>query len=352
MAIDGTVGDAGANDARLPPEAGSADSTSPADALADAPGTDGDAASTDRDAPEDAPLCPNDVCPVAIASGLLHTFNLAVDDASVFFTFTGTDGGGGVASVPLEGGAPVMMIAAGETAYGVAVDDTNVYFTNFESVIDGVMKVPLAGGSAVVLAPFGEYPRNVAIGGASLFFTNGLGNTNCGVVSLPKAGDAGPMPFASSPDPWGIALDATNVYWTDGGDGGATGSVLSAPRSGGTPVVLAGEQDGPGAIAVDATSVYWATVSAIVRASLDGGDPSTIASGQANPHAIAIDDAYVYWVNQGSGNSDGNVVKAPLTGGAPPTTLAGAQPTPWDIAVDGTSVYWTSGGRVMKLTPK
>jgi hypothetical protein len=113
-----------------------------------------------------------------------------------------------------------------------------------------------------------------------------------------------------------IAIDSTNVYWTDDW----AGTLMAVPLGGGAPTTLA-EGDDFGGIAVDETSVYWTNEVGLI--------PELYPNG-------------------------GTVMKVPLNGGAA-TTLASGQPYPSGIAVDATSVYWTNqstDGTVMKLTPK
>jgi hypothetical protein len=115
-------------------------------------------------------------------------------------------------------------------------------------------------------------------------------------------------------------------------------------------------------IAVDATSVYWVTgiTGAVMKVALGGSTtPTTLASGHTS-YNIAVDTTSIYWTT----DSDGAVMKVALGGGRT-TTLASGQSDTSGIVVDGTSVYWTnrglydgsgslkeSSGTVMKLTPK
>src|SRR5262249_26342220 len=84
----------------------------------------------------------------------------------------------------------------------------------------------------------------------------------------------------------GIAVDATNVFWTAGGS--PPGAVMKVPIAGGPPTVLASGQDLPDSIAVDATSVYWTSLGAmsgvptVMKVPIAGGTPVTLASGTPN----------------------------------------------------------------------
>jgi hypothetical protein len=151
---------------------------------------------------------------------------------------------------------------------------------------------------------------------------------------------------------WGIAVDATSVYWTNACD--PNGPVMKAPLDGGTPTTLA-ESSAPTAIAVDATSVYWTNLyGGVMKVPLGGGATTTLTDGPSFQMAvsIAVDDTSVYWSGSESwGPENGMILSVPLDGGAP-TTLASGQgvgPSAGDLAVDATSVYWGGSVGVMKM---
>jgi len=130
--------------------------------------------------------------------------------------------------------------------------------------------------------------------------------------STGTCGDAGPgivpglvMLASGLTCPWGMAIDATSVYWTTCGDP-TGGYVLKVPKAGGEVVTLA-SGDRLSGIAVDATSVYWvagtsdASSGAIMKVTVGGGTPKTLATRPGPPAHLALDDSYVYWSEQMGG---------------------------------------------------
>ena len=133
--------------------------------------------------------------------------------------------------------------------------------------------------------------------------------------------------------------------------GGATGGVTS--RGG---IVGAGGAAGAGGV----LATGGATGTGGVAECAAGRSLLTLASGRQDVWpGIAVDSANVYWTEHPSwiprlpGEGNGQVMKAPLRGGAP-TTLASDQDFPSNILADGTSVYWTtwsmgSGGELFMM---
>src|SRR5262249_54130305 len=149
------------------------------------------------------------------------------------------------------------IIISGEgDAYALAVDDARVYWstsTTSSSTLNGTIKMaPALGGPASLVADQLGYPS-------------------------------------------GLAVDATNIYWTD-----AYGTVKAKPIAGGPITTIASNQDSPYGIAVDATSVYWTlapyqTPGGVAKAGISGGGTMPIASGQSQPYSIALSANAVFW---------------------------------------------------------
>jgi hypothetical protein len=136
-------------------------------------------------------------------------------------------------------------------------------------------------------------------------------------------------------DPWYLALDEVNVYWTDVNGGG----VVRVDKEGKTaPLHVGLNQGSPWDVDVDDASVYWTCSDggAVIRSPKDGDGGQTTALWQqadASALEIAVDEAWVYWTVDGVG-----VFRAPKGGGDASLLASGAAE---GLALDGTRIYWT-----------
>jgi hypothetical protein len=166
--------------------------------------------------------------------------------------------------------------------------------------------------------------------------------------------------------PVGLAVDGTNVYWTDVNTNGTytypsqyvtqtpqySGVIMEAPIGGGTPLMLAWDMVAPEGIAVDATSVYWTNVASgqIMKTSIGKQMvPTTLYTDPTAPHAIAVNATNVFWICE-----DGTVKTVPLAGATTATQVNfGSLPysgdTPGGLAVDATNVYYAEDGNIWQV---
>jgi hypothetical protein len=277
----------------------------------------------------------------------------------------------------IANGAPAGLVVRGGT----------VYFAEVTGGDGQILTVPTGGGGFDVLVHGTSGPAGyVTTDGTRLYWTHDT------VLAAVLFDGGGLAQLGMTTTPWGVAVNASDAFWTDFAN---PGNVLRTPIDGGTTVTLNDAQENPGAVVVDATSVYWTAsgAGAVAKASLDGGSPALVASGIATPQGMAVDatrlyvagaDAVyaipvgtengqpapllaetngmgmavdstaMYWLAQGTGPTTGTVKMLPFDAldAGTPVTLATGQPTPTFIALDANSVYWTSsafGGPVTKV---
>jgi hypothetical protein len=234
-----------------------------------------------------------------------HPSDIVIDASRAYWV-----GGDGLSAVPLVGGSSAILASGPWEAYGVAVDATSVYLAVFAqqasdgSPIGQILSLPLVGGGATPrsLASGLNVPISLQRGPTGLEWldlNSSYPFSSPVLMQLPVDGADGGAPTTvalegadagDSPGTGAVALDATNVYWSE------LDELLKMPLAGGPPQLLASVGPASG-LAVDATGVYAACSSRIVRVPLEGGAPVVLAQGLFNARRLAVDATRIYWTD-------------------------------------------------------
>jgi len=223
---------------------------------------------------------------------------VAIANGELYYAAFEAKPDGAIMKVPVSGGTPVTVVGSRDYPDSVAVDSTSVYWS--EGLPGWALaKAPLTGGAAVLLAQSADGDhrgaRAIAVDSSGLYWTVSQHDASGKEAALMKSGlQAGPATSLVSGllEPWGILLNASDVYWTDVSDY----TVNKVPSSGGGVVVLATGESASD-LAIQGDSIYWGNSSAIRKMPVAGGTPVSIVTGQTNPGGVNVDDASVYWID-------------------------------------------------------
>ncbi len=130
---------------------------------------------------------------------------------------------------------------------------------------------------------------------------------------------------------YAIALDSSNIYWSDGSQ------VQQVAKGGGTPIVLGTASLQTDALAIDSKNVYWyAGSTTIVGAPIGGGTTFTVALDTPFD-SLCSDGTNLYYFSHQTNQTTSTLVSVPVSGGTP-TALSGTDGR--YIARNGGWLYW------------
>ncbi len=284
---------------------------------------------------------------------------LAVDSQNAYWVNDGNEENGypgAVMQMPLAGGT-ALTVLSGFYPSGIALANGRIYFGTWDYQSAFFETVPIGGGAVTTLASGLTYPSRLTIDaqGQNAYWEA----YDQGPILKQSLTGGGPQTLAPTPDPAGLAINATTAFWTDLMTAG--GGVFAVSLNGGSVATLASGlgtgRNGPWAITADASNVYWAAGGFndqyIVKQSVNGGGLATLISGQASIQKILLDGNDLYWI-PASVASSYFVGRIPIAGGTPVTLATLSQGDPLnDFVVDSQSIYvLTNDDYIYRLTPK
>jgi hypothetical protein len=302
--------------------------------------------------PDAGPVGP----PNVIAEGQSAPWQIAVDEANVYFTNNSLNGS--VVGVPKAGGTPVFLVEGQDHADGIALGGTTVYW----AAGGAVRSAPKNNGTSAFSTVHAEgLPTNVIITGSTITWmdtgdTSGGGIESCPLPSCPNI--PAPRVMAFQKNMAGLVGLGQSIFWTAGKADGYLGTCPPCASNNQWPVVA--RLPFPQGLALDGSYVFVAlggpsgsVVVASTSGTVDAGPPLlTLASGQNNPFAVVSDPRHVYFTTRGTlGKTDGTVMRVDKDA-SHLTTLAQGLANPGWLAIDDSFVYWTNfdDGTVMRIS--
>jgi hypothetical protein len=270
--------------------------------------------------------------------------SLALDEDRVYVCVTLSSGVGQIVAAPKEGGESTVVAEVPVLTLDLAVDEASVYFTLMGG---GPYVVPKQGGELRLVGTTMEQPWGVALDAEYVYWVTWVrSDEDLGLIA--RAGKNGEETVALTGDqfsPLRLAVDSTHVYWTNGGTEG--GELRKVPKAGGDVVTLATGASSNGFIALDETNVYFTTAvgSELMVVPKAGGPATVLALPDVNARELAADASHVY----ASGN-DG--IYKVASDGSDVELLAGTTPAHNDLAIDAEHVYWIGPERGIYRAPK
>jgi hypothetical protein len=221
---------------------------------------------------------------------------------------------------------------------GLTVVGSDVYFTMPE--VGEVRRVSTTGFGASVIVAAGQKPTGPIVANTSnVYWTNELQGT---LAYVPVAGGPVQNLFPPQGEPYALALNQTEVYWSS--LGGETAGIFLLQLSGGSPFRTVDVFNAPD-LAVDDNNLYWIDRSStpnVYRQPFASGVPELLGTG--DPVDLALFNGDLYWAD-----GDGSIFRA-AAGSTTSEYLVRTNEVK-GLVVDASGAYWFDGADLVHLAP-
>jgi hypothetical protein len=223
---------------------------------------------------------------VSNLSYLVNSDQLATDGSYVYW-LTVTS----LSKVSVNGGTVTTLASGNRFGNALAIDSTYAYYFG-----DGnLYKVPLAGGSATTLATGVTYSMtgfSIAVDGSNVYWTDNTNFAGSGVLNKVSLSVGTVTTLASNLNTGSLDIDSSKIYLFD--YSGGTGYLQSIPKAGGSFTTLATGLSTADS-ALDGSGIfYWTefgsnTAGDIGKVSSSGGAVTHYGSNLYEPVGITVD---------------------------------------------------------------
>ncbi len=214
---------------------------------------------------------------------------------------------------------PFRDIALGVYGLDLTLDESSIYVVAVDGQVTRVDKTTGAAQPLVAVPnptgePFAGFPRTIALCGDSVVWTEYVAGR---IVRVAKSGGDLEEVRSGLHRPWGVACDATNIYWAEEGTPNGTsfdGVIASAPLVGGERVILADQQPwATDAVALTDDAVVFASNVAdhvqIRRVAKTGGAVTILSAPSGGTFHLEVHGDRVLW------SSTDGAYWVPISGG-------------------------------------
>ncbi len=235
--------------------------------------------------------------------------NLVLDGGFLYFTTTSSGNIARCATNSVCGTTPTVLMTVQYSASSLVVRSGNAYWNTLHAIVTcDATDITTCQNTLRTVASGAIQPAKLAVDDTNVYWSDiGSGGTSgAKIFSCPIAGCVTPTPLVTGlPGAGQIALSQTDVYWRMGTQ--TSGALVSCAKTGcsGVPTTVGVSAPIGGApLLIDGTNAYWSTLtSQIVRCNgltcLNGAD--IVVENHAATYAMVADDTSLYWI-EGSGS--------------------------------------------------